>query len=375
MPEQKASERVLQELERISTFFPILTAVGTRLAASRPWEGKVMAAHLHLTTLTAALVRELSLGGGSWVISAANPATTDPAVVSYLKNMGMTVYSGRSVEDGILETLKAEPVWFADVGFALGSSAIKQGVALKGGVEISRSGITKLRSLELPFPVVNIDGGRLKPAVENRHGVGEGLWQTFTALTGKHLAGRRVVVVGYGPVGSGVAAYARAGGAHVSVVDTSPIRRLIAQYDGFDTPELDQVCGSVQVLVTATGSRNVIRLEHIQKLPSGAILINVGHHNDEIQVERLKKEAEAVDQIGPQVVRYRLQGRWRVVLAEGNPLNIVMNAGSQEPVLLHFTVLALSLAWLARAELAPGEHVVPVEIEEEAARLALQARI
>jgi adenosylhomocysteinase len=271
--------------------------------------------------------------------------------------------------------LKAEPVWFADVGFALGSSAIKQGVALKGGVEISRSGITKLRSLELPFPVVNIDGGRLKPAVENRHGVGEGLWQTFTALTGKHLAGRRVVVVGYGPVGSGVAAYARAGGAHVSVVDTSPIRRLIAQYDGFDTPELDQVCGSVQVLVTATGSRNVIRLEHIQKLPSGAILINVGHHNDEIQVERLKKEAEAVDQIGPQVVRYRLQGRWRVVLAEGNPLNIVMNAGSQEPVLLHFTVLALSLAWLARAELAPGEHVVPVEIEEEAARLALQARI
>lgn len=165
-------ERVLSELGKISTFFPILSLIGDRFAAERPWEGQTIALHLHLTTLTAALVRELQMGGGDWVVSAANPATTDPGVVQHLRELGVTVYSGRSSEDGIAETLKARPHFFADVGFALGTAAARQGYPFAAGVEISRSGINRLRALDVNFPVVNIDGGLLKPAVECRHGVG-----------------------------------------------------------------------------------------------------------------------------------------------------------------------------------------------------------
>jgi adenosylhomocysteinase len=369
------TERVLQELGRIQTFFPILPQAGNRFAVDRPWEGLTVGLHLHLTTLTAALIRELVLGGGKWVISAANPATTDPAVVDYLRDLGLTVYSGRSIDDGIKGTLSVQPDLFADVGFALGAALLRTNRPLRGGVEISRSGVSKLRSLPLTFPVVNIDSGRLKPAIECRHGVGDGLWASFTALTGKHLAGRTVAVVGYGPVGAGVAACARANGACVSVVDSSPIRRLIAQYDGFETPTIEEVVAQSQVLVTATGSRNALSLELLKQARDGAILVNAGHHNDEIAVEALRREADAVDEVGPQVVRYALQGRQLVVLAGGNPLNIVMNSGSQEPVLLHFTVLGLALEWLAQqVDLGPGEIIVPLSIEEEAARCALSAR-
>lgn len=369
------SERTLRELGRINTFFPILPQLGNRLAAERPWQGLTIALHLHLTTLTAALVRELVLGGGRWILSAANPATTDPGVVELSRQMDLRVYSGRSIQDGIAETLKAEPDFFADVGFALGLEAIRKGRPLRGGVEISRSGVNRMRAVNLPFPMVNIDGGRLKPAVECRHGVGEGLWQSITQLTGLHLAGRRVVVIGYGPVGSGVAAYARAAGAAVAVVETSPIRRLVAQYDGFRTPLLEEVLGRGQLWVTATGNRSVLDLSHLRKMVDGAVVINAGHHNDEVDVAALKAEADGVDEVGPNVVRYRLGHRHVVVLADGNPLNIVMNSGSQEPVLLHFTVLGLSLEWMVQhGGLSAGEVGVPLQIEEEAARMALSAR-
>lgn len=377
-------DRALQETGRISSLYPILRRVGDRLAVDRPFEGRTVALHLHLTTLTAALAQELALGGGRWVISAANPATTDPGVVALLRDRGLSVWSGRSVADGIAESLDAGPDLFADVGFALGSALQRRIDAGRGGalappgaakgVEISRSGVNRLRGMALSFPVINIDGGRLKPAVECRHGVGEGLWQAYTALTGLHLAGRRVAVIGYGAVGTGVAAYARAAGASVTVIERDPIRQLIAQYDGHRTAAPAEALRDTRIVVTATGARHALPLEQIALLPDGATLINAGHHDDEIDVHGMIRHAEEVDQVGPHLHRYRLGGRWRSLLAGGNPLNIVLNSGSQEPVLLHFTVLALTLEWLTRQSPAPGEHPVPAPIEEEAARYALAAR-
>jgi len=240
-------------------------------------------------------------------------------------------------------------------------------------VEISRSGITRMRALKaLPFPMMNIDGGRLKPAVENRHGVGEGLWQAFTELTGMHLAGHRVSVIGYGPVGTGVAHYARSGGAVVEVLEKEPVRRLIAHYDGFITPSSMDMVRRAQVIVTATGTPKSLPFAVLNDARDGVVLINAGHTDDEIDIPMLRREAQGVDQVGAHVVRYRLaNGRHLVVLADGHPLNIVLNAGSQEPVLLHFAVLGLGLEWLAKHDREPGEILVPAEIEDEAARVAL----
>jgi adenosylhomocysteinase len=312
--------RVSAELARIQTFFPLLPTLGNRWAMARPWEGLTIGLHLHLTTLTASLVRELVLGGGTWIVSAANSATTDQGVTEYLREMGIVVYSGGGREDAVGETLDAEPHLFADVGFALGAGAVARGYRPRGGVELTRSGVTRLRALApLPFPVMNINDGRLKPAVENRHGVGEGLWQAFTALTGVHLAGHRVCVIGYGPVGSGVAHYARAGGAQVDVVESDPVRRLIAHYDGFGTNEEVTRIRRAQIIVTATGTPRSLPVAALEHARDGAVLINAGHGADEIDVRALRKMAEGVDHVSPRVVRYRLPtGRHVVVLADGN---------------------------------------------------------
>jgi len=367
-----STPRVAAELARIQTFFPILPRLGDRWAVERPFEGHTVALHLHLTTMTASLVRELVLGGGEWVVSAANPATTDPGVVAWLRESGVTVHSGGGRRDARLETIASEPTLFADVGFQLGAAFLAQGYRPKaGGVEITRSGVARLRQQPLPFPVMNINDGRLKPAVENRHGVGEALWQAYSRLTGTHLAGHRVTVLGYGAVGAGVAAYARAGGAVVDVIETDPVRRLIAHYDGYTTPDTPEMIRRAQVIVTASGTHHALPVSLLAHARDGVVLINAGHGSDEIDVVGLRERAERVDEVGPNVVRYQLAGRQVVVLAGGNPLNIVMNSGSQEPVLLHFAVLGLALQWLTRNHPADGEVPLPASIEQEAARAAL----
>ncbi len=189
-----------------------------------------------------------------------------------------------------------------------------------------------------------------------------------------HLAGRRVAVVGYGPVGQGLAAYGRAAGAVVEVVEVDPIQRLVAHYDGFPTPELDEALSRVAIAVTATGRPDAIPLEALERARSGLVLVNGGHGGDEIAVRALPEVADRAVVINRLCQRYKLpDGPWLTVLADGHPLNIVVNAGSPEPVLLHFALLGLTLEWLTNNAVQPGEIQVPAEIERHAATLALEA--
>jgi len=369
------------EIGRINAFFPILPKLGNRWAASRPWDGLTVGLNLHLTTLTAALVKELLLGGGRFVISAANPGTTDPGAVALIRNLGIEVYTGGDMENPHLQLLEHRPHILADVGFDLIGTAVDERSDLlprmKAAVEITRSGIHRLRALSNPppLPVVNINDGRLKDAVENRHGVGEGVWQAVSLLTGMHLAGRRLVVIGYGAVGRGIAAYARAANMSVQVVENDPVNRLFAHYDGYPTADLTVAAANAGVIVTATGSPNALDLDGMKAAPSGVVLLNAGHGSDEIDVTTLKEAAERVDHVADQVVAYHLSDGQRItLLGDGNPLNIVTNSGSPEPVLLHFAVLGLTLEWIARfGGLDDGEQIVPAEIETRAAILALEA--
>lgn len=369
----QAAARVSSELGRIDAFFPILQVLGTSWARSRPWEGLTMGVHLHLTTITLALIKELVLGGGRWVISAANPATTDPGVVEYLRTLGLEVHSGRGALDGIKQSVAARPDMFADVGFALGSALLDDGQCPRAGVEITRSGISALRKrLPLPFPVLNINDGRLKPAVESRRGVGEGLWPAFTQLTGIHLSGRMVLVVGYGPVGAGVAAFARAAGATVEVAEVDPVRRLMAHYDGLATTDAVPALKRARIVVTATGRHHSLGAAELAVVPDGSIVLSAGHGGDEIDTDWLRAHATVTDQIGDHVIRYSLPGGRRVtVLANGHPLNIVLNAGSPEPVLLHFALLGLGLEQLVTEPHEAGELPLSAALEERAAQIAL----
>jgi len=369
-----------QEVGKMNAFFSILPKLGNRWATTRPWEGSVLGLNLHLTTITAALVRELILGGGTWVVSAANEATTDPATVELLRNVGVEVYTGGDLENRFQQVLEHKPDLLVDVGFELIDTLLDKrpghAGSVRGAVELTRSGITRLRRRKtIPFPVININDGRLKNAIENRHGVGEAIWQAVAQLTGIHLSGRRVLVIGYGPVGRGLAHYARAAGTSVEVIESDPVSRLFAHYDGFPTPSLVEGLSRAALVVTATGQPGALKLEDLQHSDNDLVLLNAGHGGDEIDVSAIERAAISKDNVTKQVARYRLESGQRVtVLGRGHPLNIVVNSGSPEPVLLHFAVLGLALERLATKDgLQDGENIVSAAIEREAAQLALNA--
>ncbi len=369
-----------QEIGKMNAFFSILPKLGNRWAAARPWEGLTVGLNLHITTITAALVRELILGGGTWVMSAASAATTDHAAVELLRNVGVEVYTGGNHENRYQQVLEHKPTLLVDVGFELVDTLLdkrpKRAKSITGAVELTRSGITRLRGRKkLPFPVININDGRLKNAIENRHGVGEAIWQAVAQLTGIHLSGRRVLVIGYGSVGRGLAHYARAAGTSVEVIETDPVPRLFAHYDGFPTPSLQEGLSRAALVVTATGRPGALTLEDLQHTDNDLVLVNAGHGGDEIDVAGILRAAVSKDNVADQVARYRLESGQRLtVLGGGHPLNIVRNSGSPEPVLLHFAVLGLALESLARGDTYQrGENIVGDDIEREAAQLALFA--
>jgi adenosylhomocysteinase len=367
-----------QDVGRINAFFPILPLLGNQWAAARPWEGRTVALNLHLTTITAAFLRELSLGGGRFVVSAANPHTTDLGAVSVVRGLGFEVYP--SGEDRHAQVLEHRPSLLVDVGAKLFDTLLdKRRDVLSGveaGIEITRSGVDRLRArASLPIPVVNINDGRLKDKIENRHGVGEALWQAVAVATGMHLAGRRVLIMGYGPVGRGVAHYARAAGMSVEVCEIDAVRRLYAHYDGYPTPDLAEGLARAAVVVTATGRKNTLPVEALANARDGVVLVNAGHAGDEIDVDGIRRTAVASEHVAEQVARYPMpSGRTVTLLGDGHPFNIVQNAGSPEPVLLHFAVVGLTLAWLAgRPKLTNGEVALSPAIENKAAELALAA--
>lgn len=376
------AERALRaeaEIGRINTFFPILPLLGNQWAARRPFEGRVVGVNLHLTTLAGALVRELTLGGGTFVVCGASPETTDKGVVELLRQQGIEVYTGGDLKDRHAQVLAHAPDVIVDVGFELTEAMLTRRPELvphfKGTVELSKNGVNRLRERkDLPIPVVNLDDGLLKGAVENRHGVGEAMWQAVGVLTGMHLSGRRALVLGYGPVGRGLAAYARAAGMTVEVVDRDPMRRLLAHYDGFPVPAVEDAITRAGIVVTATGKPGALPVSLLERARDGVVLVNAGHGGSEIDIEGIERVASRVDNVAEHVVRYHLDKGPRItVLAAGHPLNIVTNAGSPEPVLLHFAVLGFALEWLVANPAGKGEIVVSREIETRAAELALAA--
>lgn len=352
-----------QEVSRINAVFPLFETLLHELAERRPFEGLTLGWNCHLTSLTAVAARALVAGGGRWRVSECNPATTFPPVADYMASLGMEIFRGEERHHHVLQ----QPLdLVADTAFDLTDRLLRGGYPHpRGALEITASGVSRLRHRVLPFGVVNLNDGALKPAIENRHGVGEGLMQALSLTTGQFPGGRHFLVVGYGAVGAGVASYARAAGALVQVVEQDPIRALVAHYDGFGVTSLHEGLRHATVVVTATGERGIITPELLATCPEGTVLANVGHWGGEIDPGPHTSQT-----LGPQIQRITLPGGRRVILlAKGEPLNIVLNTGSPEPTLIHIATEVFTLQWLATSPpLPPGEVIVPRWIEEEVAR-------
>jgi adenosylhomocysteinase len=367
---------VERDIGTLAAFFPVLPRLGNRWAARRPWEGKVIGLNLHITPISASFLQELSLGGATLVVSAANPGTTDAGTVHLLRGAGIEVYTGGDLEDRHRQVLAHQPSLLVDTSFDLLRAAdrLGPGHGVQAGVVLNASGLRRLREHgKPPWPVLNLYEGRLRDVIESRHGIGGALWEAVTRLTGMHLAGRQVAVLGYGPVGRGLADQARHNGMAVEVVETDPIRRLYAHYDGFPTPPLRDALRRAHLVATATGQPRVVGIDDLAEARDRVVLFNAGTGGEEIDLQAIKRAAERVDHIAEGVASYKIDENQVIVLGNGHPLNIVTNSGSAEPVLLQFALLGLALEWLAPTRLTAGEHRVPETIEDETAREVLAA--
>lgn len=384
MQSQKQKEKS-EKLPELMELFPLMEKLGKHLKQNGTLNGLKIGWHCHLTQLTRLTAEALVEGGAQLFLSEVNPATTDDDAVNAIRAIGAKVFVGESSAEKVLAE---SPQLLTDTGFVIIDKYLsmppdERPKSVIAASEITTSGIEKLRMIkDLSLPVININGGLLKARIENYHGVGDGVVDLMRRLTGRSLAGLHSVVVGYGAVGSGVAYHLRKEGGIVNVVDSDPVRRLIAHFDGFSVNDLLSSLRTADVVVTATGKRQIIGEAHWQAARDGAIFMNVGHWPEELDMSALRKLATKVDDLELKTQRFHLNdatgpdAEKRIyVVADGNPANIVLLTGSVEPTLIHLATEALCLSYLAKhgASLGHGEHLVPYEVEQNSSILALEA--
>jgi len=370
---------------------PLLTALMQRFAAQKPFEDRGIAACLHITAETAMLVRLLQAGGAAVALAASNPLSTQDDIAAALADRyGIAVFARAGVDrKGYyrhieLALAQAQPDFVIDDGGDLVGTLHTKATALlagvKGGCESTTTGVIRLRRMAaegaLAFPVIAANDTAVKRMVDNTCGTGQSAIDGILRATNTLLAGKTVVVAGFGASGRGVAEYARGFGAQVIITEVDPVKALDASLRGFRVLPMAQAAPLGEVFVTATGSVGVIGAGHLAVMRDGAILANAGHFDAEIDVRALADLAVAVTPaVRPHVDAYDLgDGRTLLLLAEGRVVNLVAAEGHPPEVMdLAFGLEALALAWLAgnTDKLPAGVHEVPAGIDAEAAGLML----
>jgi adenosylhomocysteinase len=370
---------------------PVLSGISRRFARERPLEGVRVAACLHVTTETALLVRALLAGGAQVALAASNPLATQDDVVAALLRDGVRVFARHGADQAtyrghIDAALDTGPQLLLDDGCDLVTALHTRRpdllAGVRGGCEETRTGAVRLRHMAaekaLSFPVVAVTETETIRLVDNRYGTGQSTLDAVVRATHTLLAGRTVVVAGFGATGRGIAERAAGAGARVLVTEVDPTRALAATLAGYEVLPMAQAASRGDVFVTATGNRDVVRGEHMQAMRDGALLVNAGHFDVEIDVRALAALAVAVERgVRPQVDVYTLaDGRRRVLVAEGRVANLAVAEGNPPAVMdVAFAVQALTVQWLAaQAEgLDAAVHEVPAGIDRQVAHLALEA--
>jgi len=369
---------------------PVLGLIRAAFEREQPFEGLAVAACLHVTAETAVLAGLVTAGGGRLHLAASNPLSTQDDIAAALAaTPGITVHARSGVDrrtyyEHIHRALDAAPGLVVDDGCDLVNTLHTERPELlagvRGGCESTTTGVLRLRRMAadgtLAFPMVAADASRTRRMFDNFSGTGQSVIDGLIRATNTLLAGKVVVVAGYGPCGAGIAERARGLGAQVIVTEVDPVRALDALMQGFRVLPMAQAAPLGQVFVTATGSRDVIGAEHMELMRDGAVLANAGHFDVEVDVRALADLAVAVHPaVRPHADEYLLaDGRRLILLAEGRVVNLVAAEGNPPAVMdLSFGVQALALSWLAdrRGELLPGVHEVPAEIDARIATLAL----
>jgi adenosylhomocysteinase len=368
---------------------PALATHKRELAAEKPLTGLTVSGSLHLTPETAALARCLQAGGADIVLSGSNPLSTrDEVCASLVQHDGIAVFAYHGEDrDSYYRHLQAAASVRPDIVLDDGADLIAF-LAQSGaptpfvGIEQTTTGVQRLRSMEaagvLPFSVIALNDAPLKQEFDNLYGTGQNTVDGILRATNILIAGKSVVVAGYGWAGRGIAARLRGCGANVIVTEVNPVRALHAYYDGFRVMPMPQAVEIGDLFVTATGCAAVLSEEDLIRLKNGAVLANSGHFDVEIDVAGLERIAVAKAEIRPHLNEYTLaNGRQVYVLAQGRLVGQSAAEASPADIMdLTFTLMALTVTWAARERgTFPQKRVMlpPAEFTERVASMKLAA--
>ena len=371
---------------------PVLRSVHERFSCERPLAGLRVAACLHVTAETANLLRVLRAGGAAVALAASNPLSTqDDTAAALVAEYGVAVHAWAGMDPAAYDrnlatVLETRPHLLLDDGCDLVHTLhaarpdLLNGVL--GGCEQTTTGVIRLRRMSaegrLRLPMVAVNDTATKRMFDNRYGTGQSTIDGILRATNTMLAGRTVVVAGFGYCGRGLAERARGMGARVIVTEVDPVKALDAVMQGYTVATMERAAPVGDVFITATGNRDVIRGEHLSLMRDGAILANSGHFDLEIDLAALDRLAVTVDRgVREHADEYEFaDGRRVLLLSEGRLVNLGAAEGHPAAVMdLSFAAQALTTAWLARAhtDLEPGVAEVPGEIDTQIAGLELAA--
>ncbi len=368
---------------------PVLRSIRARFERERPLRGVSVAACLHVTAETAVLVRTLQVGGATVALCAANPlATQDDVAAALAADADATVLAVRGEDaDTWAKHVAALAGSGPDITLDDGADLVglmhgafpEAAAALRGATEETTTGLVRLRTMagadRLLCPVVAVNEANIERAFNDRYGTGQSTLDGILRATNLFLAGRTLVVLGYGWTGRGVAQRARGAGASVIVCEVDPLRALEARMEGYEVMPALEAAERGEVFVTVTGSRDVLRREHFERMPDGAVLANAGHFDVEIaRRDLLAMAGGRVREVRPLVEQYEVDGRRLNLLANGRVVNLAAAEGHPASVMdLSFAVHALVVEDLvARGEsLGAGVHPVPEAIDQAVAGLKL----
>lgn len=369
----------IDKIEWVRRNMSLLNGIEESFRREQPFSGMKIALSVHLEAKTAYLCKVLKAGGAEMYVTGSNPLSTQDDVAAALVHEGMHVYaihgaSPEVYEECLHHVLSAEPDIVIDDGCDLVTMLHEKLPHLipkiKGGCEETTTGIHRLLSLQkdgaLRFPMFSVNDAQCKHLFDNRYGTGQSAFDGIDRTTNLIVAGKTVVVAGYGWCGRGVAMRAKGLGARVVVTEIDPVKAIEAVMDGFTVMRMQDAAKIGDVFITVTGMRDVITTEHMNAMKNGVLLCNAGHFDVEIDVAGLKTTAVETRQMKPNIMGYRLEnGNWLYLLAEGRLVNLASGDGHPAEIMdMSFAIQALCARELAlHTPEEPRVYAVPAEID------------
>ena len=373
----------------VQDFMPALSAIQKEFEQTKPFAGKKIAMSIHMEAKTAYLALVLKSAGAEVYATGCNPLSTQDDVAAGLASLGVNVFAwhGSTPEEykaHLTQTLACHPDLFIDDGGdlmeLLCSDCKEYGDRILGGCEETTTGILRLKAREregiLPCPMVAVNDAKAKHYYDNKYGTGQSVWDGILHTTNLVVAGKTVVVAGYGWCGKGVAMRAAGLGANVIVTEIDPFKALDATMNGFRVMTMDEAAPLGDLFVTVTGCKDVIVPRHFEAMKHNALLANAGHFDCEVAVAALAEMAVKREVRRENIVGYTLpSGRTLNVLAEGRLVNLAAGNGHPAEIMdMSFAVQALAAEWLTKQTgLEKKVYPVPEEIDDQIGRVKLAA--